>query len=337
MTKALYVMIPELFSLRRNHEITSSQSFIHLTQLILSTPMLSSNARNYEQVLSELFFPQQNAMQGLAALRGLADGLNTHDNFWWCCDPVELVLDQKNAFLHPLNTFNIASDYLLELRRNIQNILDEVAWQFYTPRMNRWYLSNLQFLDIPTPTLSEMSGKKISVDFPQTPMAKLWGRLLTEIQMVLFQFQQQYKIPANLNSVWLWGGGKLPTKMASDWQWIYGDEPVLNGICQYLDLKKLAVPFEHCLNELTAAGRYFIFFDPKTQLQTSDPTLFLPYLEETFWPNLFKWLKYSREHSCWLYTGEGSAWQFTNRSLPRWWRFHKPRDFFALLEHVRNA
>jgi hypothetical protein len=74
-------------------------------------------------------------------------------------------------------------------------------------------------------------GEDLLQHLPQGPEGRRWRVLFNEIQVLLHQHplnrQRAAMGLAPVNSVWLWGGGALPSLVHSELAGVFGDDPLL--------------------------------------------------------------------------------------------------------------
>ncbi len=134
---------------------------------------------------------------------------------WLCADPVHLRLHQERLILADAATLDIAASEA----RAIVDALDRHfadAGRFHLASSDRWYLELAAGREpghFDVPPLSAGAGRSVSRQLPETAEARWLRRLLNEAQMVLHQPPVNQRRDeagrATINSLWLWGAGRL--------------------------------------------------------------------------------------------------------------------------------
>ena len=109
----------------------------------------------------------------------------------------------------------------------------------------------------------DLAGANIDPHLPP----KQWHPLLTELQMALYEHpantaREQRGEPV-INSVWLWGAGKLPSAASGPWQSVSADDPVALGLGRLAGMRHRA-PGAGAVDWLERApedGRHLVVLD----------------------------------------------------------------------------
>jgi len=154
---------------------------------------------------------------------------------WLCADPIHLRLHQERLILADAATLDIAASEA----RAIVDALDRHfadAGRFHLASSDRWYLELAagrepgHFDVLP---LSAVAGRSVSRQLPETAEARWLRRLLNEAQMVLHQHPVNQRRDeadrATINSLWLWGAGRLPAAGDVPFTDVWSDLPLARG------------------------------------------------------------------------------------------------------------
>ena len=153
----------------------------------------------------------------VAAISGLADGIDTRNGFWLRADPVRLQVDMGPVYLSAYPSPGHDDKALDIMAAALQEPLAGMGWTLHTPSPERWYLQH----EHPVPAWLPEPGASVGVhlaellprDEPYRPVRQLQN----EIQMLMHQADRSDD-PRSPNSLWLWGGGTLPVAQpAPDW------------------------------------------------------------------------------------------------------------------------
>lgn len=180
------------------------------------------------------------------------------DDYWLCVDPVQLRFHHEQIVLADASTLALTTDeaelFIAGLNRDFADL-----GVFDAPSADRWYLKlspallNLapaRFADVPP--LSAVAGRRLHGDAVHLQSSLSQAKVRhwqNEIQMWLHAHpvnaQRRAQGLAEVNGVWLWGGGVLPPapyvanrSAAKTFHAIYStsDSPVLRGIAAWLSL-----------------------------------------------------------------------------------------------------
>jgi hypothetical protein len=148
---------------------------------------------------------------------------------WLCADPACVEADMDSARMLACGSLDLAQEQAEELARPLRPLFGDNGMRLEVTSPSRWHLrlpagSPLPAFDPPATTL----GDDLISHLPAGDDGRRWRRLFNEAQILLHQNpvnrarRQAGKMPAN--SLWLWGAGRLPTRVTSDVRQIYADE-----------------------------------------------------------------------------------------------------------------
>ncbi len=148
----------------------------------------------------------------IAAICLAAEGNNPDQDNWLRADPVHVRIGRDQLILSDIPS--LTDDEAAQLCAALAMHFGEDFSPTIT-RTGAWIVQANSHTNISTTALSSAIGKHIDPLLPKGADAMHWKRLLNEIQMLLFahpvnQAREARGLPA-ANSVWLWGGGHLPS------------------------------------------------------------------------------------------------------------------------------
>ncbi|MBB5943681.1 phosphoglycerate mutase [Xanthomonas sp. 3307] len=173
-----------------------------------------------------------------AALTRQLDAGDAGDGLWLRADPAYVVPDMQGARLMahgdmlPLDAVDL--DALLPA---VQGLFAESGLTLDAPDPTRWYLrlpadSVLPVFAAPAQVL----GADLFDHLPQGEDARRWRALLTEAQIVLHQHPWNRERVARgqpaINSLWFWGGGRLPATVGTAHAQVRSRDPLLRALAQ---------------------------------------------------------------------------------------------------------
>lgn len=216
--------------------------------------------RPFESALADCF--------GLAAapfgpLRLLGEGdEEARAGHWLCADPVHLRLYQERMILADASAFDLAAD---EAETIIAALNDEFAdvGEFRAVSAGRWYLRLNEPVDHPVEPLSAVAGRRVAGDIDGNALPLT--RWLNHVQMFLHTHplnaqREEVGQPA-INSLWLWGGGSLPSTMAPGFSAVFSSEPLATGLARAAGLPADERPVSFAALPATAGTRPLVVLD----------------------------------------------------------------------------
>ena len=118
------------------------------------------------------------------------------------------------------------------------------------PHPSRWYLRIAEGVALPSfPDPADALGADLGdalVEGADDAIARRWRALLTEAQVVLHNHPWNARRAAEgkppVNSLWFWGGGALPDRVATRFASVASDDAVLRGLAARAGLEAQALP-----------------------------------------------------------------------------------------------
>jgi len=148
----------------------------------------------------------------IAALRQQEDA--ARQSPLWCLDPVYIRIDQEMAYVAARDELALSEQEARQLIASLnQHFADVMHIRYHNPQ--QWLVQIALQLSTSPPTQSMLQD--INRMQPQGEDAQRWRSLVNEIQMLLHAHPvnearvQAGKLP--VNSLWLWGGGRIETEV----------------------------------------------------------------------------------------------------------------------------
>ena len=211
-----------------------------------------------EQWLHDAFDQPGDALAA-GALTFAAAGHDAGDAWWARADPVHLRLLRDRAVVVPGEALEITREEADELAGALNRHFADTA-KFHTLGPRRWAVrlkSEETFLD--SPALAA-AGRDVA-------SARGSEALLTEIQMLLHahpvnEAREARGEPA-VNSLWLWGGGRMPPSASGPWRSLAADDPSALGLARAAGMPRRELPGSAAawLDSLPEDGRHLAVLD----------------------------------------------------------------------------
>ncbi len=294
-------------------------------------PVGEAGAEGMEPCLFHLFGAETGAPGDLpvAAVTRVHD-MGVIDNGWWIrADPVHLVPHREGLLLADRGCLQLTQEEADRLVEEILAVFGEDGWVLKAPLPERWYLKPRQIPDVETTPPSLVIGADIQPCLPRGPDGKRWHTIMNEVQIVLHTAQvnvdrEARGLPA-VNSLWFWGGGKLPTFHNAEWTCLWSDEVVSTALARLTELT--VVPRPVTASQWLAqapSGNHLLVLDQGLEALL-DGRLerwrdFLDILEPEWIAPLDTALRTGELDELVIYTDRCQGFRLTGRHLRRWWR-----------------
>jgi hypothetical protein len=171
-------------------------------------------AEHFEAVLCGAFSVRAQDDWPVAPLTLRAEGQAPGEHFWLRADPVHLRAQRSELVLVDGHRLDIASGEAAALVDALNRHFSADGLHFTAPAATRWYVRLPQPARLRTTPLRLAAGRSVDALLPTGADALAWHRRANEAQMLLHahavnQAREACGAPT-INSLWFWGGGRLP-------------------------------------------------------------------------------------------------------------------------------
>ena len=174
----------------------------------------------------------------VAALARVAD-MGVIDNDWWIrADPVCLHPQRDGLILQ--RDIGLTAEESAQLVAELNESLAAEGWLIKAPHPERWYLKPARAPRLTTTPLAAAVGRNIHTLLPQGEGSRLWHTRFIELHILLHTSpvnaaREARGVPP-ANSVWFWGGGRLPRVTDAVWSAVWTDDPLALGLARLADI-----------------------------------------------------------------------------------------------------
>ncbi|HEX7965966.1 MAG TPA: hypothetical protein VF651_09630 [Gammaproteobacteria bacterium] len=164
----------------------------------------------------------------------LADGGTADDSWWLRADPVHLAPDRDQLVLMPQSVLELAHAETQALAEAFNKVFADDGWHLEFPHPLRGYLSCPKPLDVFTHDPAPFMGGPVLAAMPTGPDAARLKLLMNELQMLFHTHavnsaREEAGRPP-INSLWFWGGGRLPPVSGVAPRQVVSDLPLVQGL-----------------------------------------------------------------------------------------------------------
>jgi hypothetical protein len=263
------------------------------------------------------------------------------DNDWWLrADPVHLSLDQDRLVLASAAGLDITPDETNRLVAEIMEVYAADGWLLKAPHPERWYLKPARIPDMTTTPLSQVAGKDVRAFLPRGTDGKRWHTIMNEVQILLHaaavnsERERQGKLP--INSLWFWGGGRLPRIKTTTWARVWSGEPISLALARLSATAAEEVPegFDAWRRRADAPGRHLVVLSEACRASAPGDNAgwreAMSRLEQNWMAPLLRALKAEKLSKAILITDTGLQFTLDARQARRWWRRRQPLRQYRL-------
>ncbi len=270
------------------------------------------------------------------ALTAYAHGLDPGADCWLRADPVHLRADRNSLLLIPNQAYSISAAEAQGLSAALAPLLAG-KYELHAVQPDQWCLriQGGEQSDASEKPPVDLAMANIDPHLPP----KRWHPLLTELQMALYEnaantAREQRGDPA-INSLWLWGAGKLPAAAAvsnaGPWHSVSAVDPVALGLARLAGMRHRSpgAGAAEWLERAPEDGRHLLVFDELRGLQAlgefAELARRLGELETNWFAPLLANLKARRIGMLTIHLPEAAlSFETARGDLGRFWRRPRP-------------
>ena len=272
------------------------------------------------------------------ALTALAHGLDPGAGLWLRADPVHLRAERDRVLLVPNQAFAVSADEAQALTDALMPLLAG-EFELHAVRPDQWCLriDGQESCEIIAESPLSLAGADIDPHLPP----KSWHRLLTEIQMALYDnpvnTARERRGDPVINSLWLWGSGRLPPAASGPWRSLSANDAVATGLARCAGIRHRApgAGAAEWLGHALDDGRHLLVLDELRAahaLADLDTLARLQQaLEEKWFAPLLAAMKAGRIGMLTVHVPEaGASFETVRGDLRRFWRRARPLSAYAV-------
>lgn len=218
----LHLWLPALPSFEPSHP---------LLERLRRADRLSDGTAGYLGGLGEFFAGVDANLPAASITREFLVG-DAADTCWLSADPAWVQPDMTGARLLACGQLQLDMAEALALAEPLLPVFAEAGMQLLVSTPDRWHVQLPPGLVLPKFDAPEQAlGEDLSQHLPAGAEGRQWRILLNDIQVLLHQHplnaQRRARGLAPVNSLWLWGGGRLPKPMRSALDGVISDDLLL--------------------------------------------------------------------------------------------------------------
>lgn len=218
--------LPDLSRFDRDHPVRA---------LTARADALETGPRGYLAGLAG-YFETDSELPAAALTRQALVG-DAADALWLSADPAWVQPDLNGARLLACGQLGLTPDEAQALAEPLLPVFADAGMALAVSTPDRWHLRLPADTDLPAFAAPEQAlGEDVFEHLPPGATGKRWRLLLNEAQILLHQHpvnqaRRERGLPP-INSVWLWGGGRLPASMHSRLNAVIGDDVLLAALAR---------------------------------------------------------------------------------------------------------
>ena len=257
---------------------------------------------------------------------------------WARADPVHLRLMRDRLILVPAAA--------LQLKREEADALCEALNRHFASRLSLRAIDAERWVaelgdDVPIDALSplEFAGRDVGLGLQTGAGGSPSHQLLNEAQMVLHAHAvNEARGEAAVNSIWLWGAGRVPNIPSTHWHSVSANDPVALGLARAAGLRYRTLPLSAAawLERAPEEGRHLVVLDalrvPLALSESGEYHDAVAALERDWFAPLLEVLRAGRVGMVTIHVPDAAeclAYETIRGDLRRFWRRPKRLEHYA--------
>lgn len=169
-----------------------------------------------ESSVLERYFGLHSEGLAVAALEQLAESGLRDSTCWWRADPTHLAPDRDQLVMLPQAALNVTLREMQQIAESVNAHYRAEGFVLETPQPERGYLRVPTEWQCRTWDPRRVAGRAVTEFMPAGRDENTLRKFMTEIQMLLHEHPVNQAREASgrpaINTLWLWGGGRLPAR-----------------------------------------------------------------------------------------------------------------------------
>ena len=294
--------------------VASRERLASLELIVARGRRKKTSSLRLERWLQDAFGLEGTLSAGALSVLGAGD--TPGEAIWTRADPVHMQVMRDRVVLAPAAAFPLARGDADTLCQAV-NAHFAGALELRALDPSRWCARLEAEIDVGDEPPREMAGREAT--------KRAGDALLTEIQMLLHshavnEAREARGEPA-VNSLWLWGAGRLPAKTQSRWQSVTSADPLALGMARLAGAAAGALPANAgaWLEQSPQEGRHLVILEPTAEE-----------LERDWFAPLAAGLRAGRIGMLSLHVPDaGLSFETVRGDLRRFWRRPKALESYA--------
>ena len=224
--------------------VSSGAALRDLRDLLVRADRLTDGRAGYLAGLGDYFVGADSALAAAATTRDYI----AHDTgayTWLSADPAWVQPEMNGVRLLACGQLQLTMDEALAFAEALRPAFDDAGIELKITTPDRWHVRLPSNTPLPNFAAPEQAlGEDLSQHLPQGVEGRRWRVLLNDIQVLLHQHplntDRRARGLAPVNSIWLWGGGSLPSPLASELNGVISDDLLLTALAAQAGIKVLA-------------------------------------------------------------------------------------------------
>ena len=225
-----------------------------LRRLLAQSDRLADDTRDRFECLADAFHADAATLPAAALIREHLAG-DAGDATWLNADPAWVQPDMTGVRLLACGSMPLDMDEAQAFQQALQPAFADAGLRLEISAPACWQLRLPADMRVPDFVVPEQAlGEDLYQHLPQGADGRAWRVLLNEVQVLLHQHPlnaaRQSRGLAPVNSVWLWGAGRLPARRSGAFAGVAGNDALLLALAA-----RAGIPGRHLTQDAMAAAQ----------------------------------------------------------------------------------
>ncbi|MHA6203334.1 phosphoglycerate mutase [Dyella soli] len=231
--KPLELWLPDLARFDAGHPLRA---------LLRKADRLDGGARGYLGGLADRFaLPEGLPAAALRREMMVGDAAGSR---WLCADPAWVQPDLNGVRLLACGRMQLGMEEAQALAGPLKPVFEEAGMLLEVSSPDHWHVRLPDDAPLPAFAAPEQAlGEDLFEHLPQGADGRRWRVILNEVQVLLHQHPANAERRARglppINSLWLWGGGRLPGAVQTPLGGVIGDDVLLCALAKHAGIAVL--------------------------------------------------------------------------------------------------
>ena len=271
----------------------------------------------------------------VAPLTYQKDGGEARKDWIMRADPVYLQPGAGDLTLVAVDDLELSETQAGTLCAAINAHFDDPNWYLESLTPQRWYIRCREPRALMSAPPLRALGRHVDEFLPRVAVGAHWMNWLNEVQMLLHAStvndERAAAGQAPVNSLWLWGGARLPVTPRCEPTQMWTDHAFAGALAMHCGGSLHARPVDAAawLSDVKeSCPEQLIVLDQCAGLSVQGDIgawrEFLSHLEVAWWPMLVANLRQGRLDSVEIHNGTTRCFRLSRAGLRKWWRRRRP-------------
>ncbi len=236
----------------------------------------------------------------------------------WVCyaSPVVMQPNRDHLAITQCEGFDFDEQEMIALMAEFNDYFQDDGLIFSFNKTGHWFCHSSIAHEVSNHSAEQIIGRNIVEYLPERRGALVWRKIFNEVQMLLHHSatnrERVKKEKPEINSLWFWGGGCLPSMFQMPYQQVFSNDLEMSGLVKLGNCVASPLPAQLSPDLFLSRGEYLFFIDSHEH-----------FLVDTYVDACLSLLKNNNIDEVCLIPNETQQFIIAAQSLKKFWRLKK--------------